>query len=237
MVQQHWPTQLHRNSRFRIGAAIALLTATMGIVGTASAIAQVTEPEDTEPEVDVPALDPEAPEPELERQVVNCMATATLDTIEWGHRYTYWLSGIAKFDDAGNMLPVSNDHAGDWILTITNSLLPNLETHNVYPLRDNQEPPIFLFPAVTYPEWTALDGDRSGEYVTAFSYDDATHGLFMGIRNTTNEDSPRQIFQVVHFISEDTAMVSEVSSCFVGPRPMVIGSDEPFGADQQAIAF
>ncbi|MGB3493223.1 MAG: hypothetical protein WBA57_10870 [Elainellaceae cyanobacterium] len=209
------------------GMAIALLWAGMAI---APATAQELDAED-------PAPTPEAPQDESERQVVNCMATATPAYVEWGHRYTYWLSGVAKFDSDGNMLPVSNDHAGDWILTITNSLSPDLETHNVYPITEEQEAPIFSFPAVSSQEWSAFGEERSGEYVSALSYTEATHGLFMGIRNTANADSPRQLFQVVHFISDNYAMVSDVSSCFVGSRPMVIGSDETLESAEQAIAF
>lgn len=238
MVQRHLPVQLYRGARVGVGVAIALLTAGLGLaLGNAPALAQDTEADDSsEPEEDSEPA-PETPQDEPQRQVVNCMATATPDYVDWGHRYTYWLSGVAKFDDAGNMLPVSNDHAGDWILTITNSLLPNLETHNVYPIQDDEESPIFSFPAVSAQEWSALGGDRSDEYVTAFAYAEATHGLFMGIRNTGNPDSPRQLFQVVHFLSDDYAMVSNVSSCFVGPRPMVIGADESLDVAEQAIAF
>lgn len=230
MVRRHLPIRLSSCLSASVGMAIAL-----------SSLGMPTTPATAQDMDDMDADDSEeSPEPseegsEQERQVVNCMATATPDYVEWGHRYTYWLSGVAEFDETGNMLPVSNEHAGDWILTITNSLFPTLETHNVYPVRAEQDVPIFSFPAVTAQEWSALEEERTNEYVSAFSYDDATHGLFMGIRNTDNADSPRQLFQVVHFLSDDYAMVSEVSSCFVGPRPMVIGVGDFL--NEQAIAF
>lgn len=203
-----------------IGMAIALCT----IVAAAKpAIAQDAEP----PEQDTPSnAASDASDDEPERQVINCMATATPDYIDWGHRYTYWLSGVAEFDASGAMLPVSNDHAGDWILTLTHSLLPSLETHNVFPIRDEQAIPRFSFPAVTAQEREILGGQPAGDYVSVFSYNEATYGLFLGIRNTEAVDSPRQLFQVIHFLSEDYAMISNVSACFVGPRPMVIGALE-----------
>lgn len=175
---------------------------------------------------DAPDDLPEETVDEPIRRVVNCMATATPDYVSWGHRYTYWLSGVAEFDDEGNMLPIGEEYAGDWILTITNSRFGDLETHNVYPLEADGPQPDFLFPAVSLTEWNQMGSQGTDDYVTAFDYDEATHGLFLAIRNTEFPDSARQLFQVVHYLSDDYAMRSDVSACFVGPRPMVIGRVE-----------
>ena len=171
----------------------------------------------------------------IERQVINCMATATLDYVDWGHRYTYWLSGVAQFDNAGNMQPIADEHAGDWILTVTNSRFAPLETHTVLPVQVDREIPDFSFPAVSLQEWNDIEQQPTREYVTAFSYDDASHGLYLGIRNTAVDESPRQLFQVIHYLSDDYAMISDVSACFVGPRPMVIGrvDEEPASVTPQ----
>ncbi|MEM9451372.1 MAG: hypothetical protein AAGA75_22945 [Cyanobacteria bacterium P01_E01_bin.6] len=159
----------------------------------------------------------------VERRVLNCMTTATPDYIDWGHRYTYWLSGVAQFDDDGNMLPISIDHAGDWVLTITNSRFAPLETQRVFPVEADQGALEFMFPAVSLQEWNAMGRQTSNEVVTALSYPEATHGLYLGIRNTAVGESPRQLFQVIHYLADDSAMLSNVSSCFVGPRPTLLG--------------
>lgn len=185
-----------------------------------SAIAQDTVPENTIQET------LERQEDTLERRVVNCMATATPDYIDWGHRYTYWLSGVAEFDDDGNMQPISANHAGDWIVTITNSRFAPLETHNVVPISERQDMPEFAFPAVSQQEWDDLGQQPTDGAIAILSYEEAAHGLYLGIRNTAVEESPRQLFQVIHYLDDDYAMMSEVSACFIGPRPMVLGQLE-----------
>lgn len=166
------------------------------------------------------------PSEEPIRRIINCMATATPNTVPWGHRYTYWLSGVAEFDEAGNMLPVSMDHSGDWILTITNSRFDSPETHNVLPVRSPITVPQFAFPAVSEEEWQQLQQRPTGTYVNLFSYPEASNGLYLAVRNTASNESPRQLFQVVHYLNRDFAMRSEATACFVGPRPMVIGGGD-----------
>lgn len=205
----------HRTSRVTMGVGLWVLASLAAPLG---AIAQDTAPSTP---ADTPPSDEETDGPVL--RIMNCMATATRDDVAWGHRYTYWLSGVAEFDAAGNMMPISDDHAGDWIVTITNSRFALPETHNVYPVQDDEMVPEFSFPAVSLDEWNALGQRPTSEYVTAFDYDEAAHGLYLGIRNTVVEDSPRQLFQVVHLISATDAIRSDVSACFVGPRPMVLG--------------
>lgn len=193
------------------------------------AIAQESTPERTvedavDEQVDEEQVDEQ--EDEAERRVVNCMATATPDYVNWGHRYTYWLSGVAEFDDDGTMLPISDDHAGDWIVTITNSRFAPLETHTVMPISERQDMPEFAFPAVSQQEWDDLGQQPTDGAIAVLSYEEAAHGLYLGIRNTAVEESPRQLFQVIHYLDDDYAMMSEVSACFVGPRPMVLGQLE-----------
>ncbi len=190
-----------------VGVAIATFSS---IPFPLSAAAQQTTPSDSVGE-------------SVENRVVNCMATATPDYIEWGHRYTYWLSGVAQFDNDGNMLPVSNDHAGDWILTITNSRFSPIETHPALPIQAGNDAPEFSFPAVSEQEWNDLGQEPTSDYVAAFAYREAAHGLYLGIRNTAVDESPRQLFQVIHYLSDNYAMTSEISACFIGPRPMVLG--------------
>jgi len=234
MIQTHLPRCSARwFTRIAICAAVTVpyVATAQGAIAqdasTHSLRAQVMTQEAAPPES--PASDepsPVVPVPDsmLEQRVVNCMATATPDYVEWGHRYTYWLSGVAQFDDAGNMMPISTDHAGDWVVTIANSRFAPLETHTVLPVAATQEVPSFSFPAVSVQEWNAIGQQPTSEHVAILAYDDASHGLYLGIRNTQVEESPRQLFQVIHYLSDDYAMVSEVSACFIGPRPMVLGS-------------
>lgn len=215
MIHQHL---LHRfHVIFAQGITIVVL-ATLPLHAAAQDTMPVDEADETMPVDETDEL--------MERQVVNCMATATPDYVEWGHRYTYWLSGVAQFDNEGNMQPILDEHAGDWILTVTNSRFAPLETYTVLPVQADRDIPDFSFPAVSLQEWNDIEQQPTREYVTAFSYDDASHGLYLGIRNTAVDESPRQLFQVVHYLSDDYAMISGVSACFVGPRPMVIGHVE-----------
>lgn len=151
--------------------------------------------------------------------VINCVATGTANAAPWDHRFTYWLSGIAQFDEQGNMQPIPAARSKDWLLTVTNSRFPAPTSYHLTTL-DGQTPnPGFSFPAVSLEEWERLGKRPTRRYTTAFSYDEASHGLFVAIRNTESSPTPRQMFQVVHYLSENVAITSDAAPCFVGPRP------------------
>lgn len=151
--------------------------------------------------------------------VINCVATGTSNTVPWDHRFTYWLSGIAEFDEQGTMRPISVSQSRDWLLTITNSRFPSPSSHPLTILDSQTRDPGFSFPAVSPEEWERIGKQPSNNYTTAFSYEDASHGLYVAIRNTEAVSTTRQMFQVVHYLADDVIIRSAASPCFVGPRP------------------
>lgn len=151
--------------------------------------------------------------------VINCVVSGSSNAVPWDHRFTYWLSGIAEFDSQGNMQPISAVSSKDWLLTITNSRFATPSSYNLSLLENQPSNLRFAFPAVSLDEWEAIGQKPSGTYTTAFSYDEASHGLYVAIRNTQSAETARQMFQVVHYLAEDVAIVSDAAPCFVGPRP------------------
>lgn len=150
---------------------------------------------------------------------VNCVASGTSNTVPWDHRFTYWLSGIAQFDEQGNMQPIPDSRSKDWLLTITNSRIPTPTSYHLSPLGEQTGNPEFSFPAVSQEEWEQLGKQPSRRYTTALSNEEASYGLYVAIRNTEAVPTPRQMFQVIHHLSDDIAIRTEASPCFIGPRP------------------
>lgn len=151
--------------------------------------------------------------------VINCVGSGTSNAVPWDHRFTYWLSGVAQFDAQGNMQPVSASSSKDWLLTLTDSRFPNPRSYDLTLLETRPSNLRFAFPAVSREEWEAIDKRPSENYAAAFSYDEASFGLYVAIRNTQSLETARQMFQVIHYLSEDVSIVSEAAPCFVGPRP------------------
>ena len=151
--------------------------------------------------------------------VINCVATGTSNAVPWDHRFTYWLSGIAQFDEQGNMQPIPASRSKDWLLTITNSRFPAPTSYHLNTLGEQSNHPRFSFPAVSQEEWERLGKQPSRRYTTAFSYEEASHGLYVAIRNTEAAPTSRQMFQVIHYLADDVAIRTEASPCFIGPRP------------------
>ena len=151
--------------------------------------------------------------------IINCVSSGTSNAVPWDHRFTYWLSGVAQFDAQGNMLPVPTSRSNDWLLTITNSRFPTPESHRLSALTGRSPGLSFSFPAVSQAEWETIGENATARYTTAFSYEEATYGLYAAIRNTQNSETARQMFQVIHYLADDVALISEAAPCFVGPRP------------------
>ena len=151
--------------------------------------------------------------------VINCVATGTSNSVPWDHRFTYWLSGIAQFDEQGNMQPIPAARSKDWLLTITNSRFPSPTSYHLSMLGEQASNPGFSFPAVSQEEWERLGKQPSRRYTTAFSYEEASHGLYVAIRNTEAVPTTRQMFQVIHYLADDVTIRTEASPCFIGPRP------------------
>ncbi|MGF1495468.1 MAG: hypothetical protein ACFB8W_01405 [Elainellaceae cyanobacterium] len=193
----------------RFFGAIAVLLGAIALSPTATA--QVGTPLDTLDETRTPT-----------EAVINCVTTAASPEVAWGHRFTYWLSGIAEFDEMGNMKPLSPGPANDWLLTITNSRFPEPSSYPLMVVSATEVEPEFSFPAVSLVEWEQLGQKPSSSYVTAFRYDEAAHGLYLAIRNTQpSGETVRQLFQVVHYLADNLPVLSEVAACFVGPRPQL----------------
>lgn len=151
--------------------------------------------------------------------VINCVATGTSNAVPWDHRFTYWLSGIAQFDEQGNMQAIPASRSKDWLLTITNSRFPAPTSYHLSTLGEQTNHPRFSFPAVSQEEWERLGKQPSRRYTTAFSYEEASHGLYVAIRNTEGTPTARQMFQVIHYLADDIAIRTDASPCFIGPRP------------------
>ena len=151
--------------------------------------------------------------------VINCVATGTSNSVPWDHRFTYWLSGIAQFDEQGNMQPIPPSRSKDWLLTITNSRFLTPTSYQLSTLGEQSNNPGFSFPAVSQDEWERLGKQPSRRYTTAFAYEEASHGLYVGIRNTESVPTIRQMFQVIHYLADDVVIRTEAAPCFIGPRP------------------
>lgn len=152
--------------------------------------------------------------------VINCVATGTSNSVPWDHRFTYWLSGIAQFDEQGKMQPIPSSRSKDWLLTVTNSRFATPSSYQLSLLGEQTNNAAFSFPAVSQQEWERLGQEPSSTYTTAFSYEEASHGLYVAIRNTeATVSNTRQMFQVIHYLSDTIAIQTEASPCFVGPRP------------------
>ncbi|PPT07513.1 hypothetical protein CKA32_004597 [Geitlerinema sp. FC II] len=145
---------------------------------------------------------------------VVCAATATPTHVPWGSRYSYWLQGVAEFDEQGRMLPVPFDRASDWSLFVTsarNSAPTPLDLLAI----DPAEAPNFAFPAVTSIEWDNLDEELTTNVTSVFSAEGVSYGLFLAIRNP-QRPAIQPLFQVIHYLAPDFAIVSDASTCFVG---------------------
>jgi hypothetical protein len=151
--------------------------------------------------------------------IVNCVVSATANTVPWDHRFTYWLSGVAQFDDQGNMLAIPVSRNRDWVLTVTNSRFSTPDTYNLSVLGAWSPIPRFTFPAVSEEEWNTLGQRPTPNYTTVFSYEESAHGLYVAIRNTEAAEQVRQMVQVIHNLGEGVILVSDAAPCFIGPRP------------------
>lgn len=149
-----------------------------------------------------------------ETQPVVCAATATPSHVPWGSRYAYWLEGVADFDEEGRLLPIPFDRASDWSLVVTsarNAAPTPLDVEVV----DAATAPRFSFPAVTSMEWDNLGEEPTTNLTSVFSAQGVSNGLFLGIRNP-QRPATQPLFQVIHYLAPDFAIVSEASTCFVG---------------------
>ncbi|NET09689.1 MAG: hypothetical protein F6K09_09685 [Merismopedia sp. SIO2A8] len=153
--------------------------------------------------------------------MVNCVATGTPNTAPWNHRFTYWISGFAAFDEQGNLFSSPAAEGEEWLLTITNSRFLSSESHLLTRLDESQSANLgFSFPAVSVAEWELLGRTPSSSHSMALSYDNSAHGLYVAIRSTESIETARPMVQVIHYLAEDVAIVSEAAPCFVGPRPL-----------------
>lgn len=150
--------------------------------------------------------------PPYDTRPIACTATAHLNNVPWGTRYSYLLQGVAEFDArSGRLLSPARNQIDDWTLTVVG-------TGDRTPTRLNltvaDAPPTFAFPPTSLNEWNALDRTPGTDTVVTLEAEGATNGLFLALRNPQTP-ARQPLFQVRHQLGT-FEVVSETALCFVG---------------------